>query len=191
MGSSSAPPIAKPRMAPRGPPRPSQSSITTSQPTPIMVPKPSEKKSASRSLRAREIMDVRGYPVSDWVGKSRLRSALQVRQHLFELRRPRRPQQLVNHHLRGGDDGAGGTHAIDADVPVPAHARTDSIGRNVHQVAFVQGTERSLHHADVRLHPTEQHGIAITRHRLQCRAKLAAAKATKFKFVDRPDIADQ
>src|ERR1019366_7057985 len=122
MGSSSAPPIAKPRMAPRGPPRPSQSSITTSQPTPIMVPKPSEKKSASRSLRAREIMDVRGYPVSAWVGKSRLESTLQVWQHLLKLRRAGRPQQLVDHHFGGRDDGARRAHAIDADVPVPAHA---------------------------------------------------------------------
>src|SRR5579864_2556368 len=43
IGNSSRPPIRKPSMPPPGPPRISQSSIRTSQPTPIMVPKPKVK----------------------------------------------------------------------------------------------------------------------------------------------------
>src|SRR6185295_5164522 len=43
MGNSRRPPIRKPSMAPPGPPRDSQSSIRTTQPTPIIVPKPKVK----------------------------------------------------------------------------------------------------------------------------------------------------
>src|SRR5271169_3373193 len=100
MGRSASPPMANASTAPMGPPRSSQSSMTTSQPTPTMVPKPSEKKSARRNLRAREIMNVRGYSASSRLGNEEA-SAFQVRQHLLELRSSRRAQKLVDHHLGG------------------------------------------------------------------------------------------
>src|SRR4030095_12113375 len=43
MGKSSRPPIRKPSIPPAGPPRDSQSSIRTTQPTPIIVPNPKVK----------------------------------------------------------------------------------------------------------------------------------------------------
>src|SRR5579871_1890157 len=43
IGSSSDPPMAKPNAAPNEPPLDSQSSMTTSQPTPTIVPHPSAK----------------------------------------------------------------------------------------------------------------------------------------------------
>src|SRR5271157_145611 len=165
IGSNTTPPMANASTAPIGPPRSSQSSMTTSQPTPTMVPKPREKKSASRSLRASEIMSARVY-ASGREGRSARASSFQVRQHLFELRRSRRVQQLVDHHLGGRDDGSGGTHAVDADVPVPAHAGADGIGGDMHEVAVVQRAEHSLHHADVGFHAANQQRVAIARHRL-------------------------
>ena len=87
IGNNTAPPMTKPRMAPSGPPRPNQSYITTSQPTPTMVPKPSEKKSARRSLRASEIIDERGYRACQLVRIADDELALQVRQYLFEFLR--------------------------------------------------------------------------------------------------------
>src|SRR2546421_477366 len=43
IGKRSTPPTANPSMPPAGPPRASQSSISTSQPTPIIVPNPNVK----------------------------------------------------------------------------------------------------------------------------------------------------
>src|SRR3974390_2351252 len=151
IGSNTTPPMTKASTAPIGPPRSSQSSMTTSQPTPTMVRKPSEKKSASRSLRASEIMSARVY-ASGGEGRSAPASPFQIRQHLFELRRPRRVQQLVDHHLGGGDDSSGGTHAVNADVPVPAHAGADGVGGDMHEVAVVQRAKHGLHYTDVGFH---------------------------------------
>src|SRR4051794_5698271 len=56
MGSSSRAPPRNPSIDPPGPPRPSQSSITTSQPTPTIVPKPKVKYSRAPSVRRRLVV---------------------------------------------------------------------------------------------------------------------------------------
>src|SRR5436190_1698608 len=53
--SSSAPP-RKPSIAPPGPPRPSQSSMTTSQPAPTILPKPNVKYSSAPRLWRRLVV---------------------------------------------------------------------------------------------------------------------------------------
>src|SRR6266496_1018121 len=53
MGSRSNAPPKKPIMAPPGPPRRSQSSITSSQPAPTMLPKPNVKYSSAPRVRRR------------------------------------------------------------------------------------------------------------------------------------------
>src|SRR5213075_2946691 len=53
--SSSAPP-RNPSIAPPGPPRPSQSSMMTSQPTPTMLPKPKVKYSSAPRVRRSAVL---------------------------------------------------------------------------------------------------------------------------------------
>src|SRR6266516_2607595 len=53
IGSSRSAPPRKPSIAPPGPPRPSQSSMMTSQPTPTMLPKPNVKYSSAPRVRRR------------------------------------------------------------------------------------------------------------------------------------------
>src|SRR5262245_51322252 len=53
--SNNAPP-RKPSMAPPGPPRPSQSSMTTSQPAPTILPKPNVKYSSAPRLWRRLVV---------------------------------------------------------------------------------------------------------------------------------------
>src|SRR5580765_6555818 len=55
MGKRSRPPIRKPSIPPAGPPRDSQSSIRTTQPTPIIVPKPNVKYSTVFSPPRRRV----------------------------------------------------------------------------------------------------------------------------------------
>src|SRR5262250_1578716 len=109
IGNSARPPMRKASTTPNGPPRESQSSMTTSQPTPTMVPNPSEKKSARRSFRAREIM--KG---EDTAGSAYVRTpcglSLQIGQHVLELLRSSGTQQFVDDHLSGGDDCSGSPH---------------------------------------------------------------------------------
>ena len=76
-------------------------------------------------------------------------SLLDERQQLLELLCSRAAQQLVHHHLGGGDDRAGITHALEADLPIPLRARADGIGGDVDSVSIVERAQRSLRHADV------------------------------------------
>ena len=41
------------------------------------------------------------------------------------------------------------------DRPVPLRPGADRVGRDMYQIAFVQRSQRRLHHANVRLHPTK------------------------------------
>src|SRR5262249_2085875 len=70
MGNSSSPPSRNPSMPPAGPPRVSQSSIRTSQPTPIIVPNPNVKYSTVLRLPCRRSRAIRTQAAAERVGCS-------------------------------------------------------------------------------------------------------------------------
>lgn len=61
----------------------------------------------------------------------------------------------------------------------------------MHNVAFAQGRQGGLHHADVSLHAAKQDGIAVSRQPLEAGAKYVAAEAGEGLFIDGQDAGEQ
>ena len=106
-----------------------------------------------------------------------------MRQEFFERCGTGRSHQLVDHHFRGGDDGSGCAHAIEADFPIPLSAGADGVGGDVHEVAFAQGSEGSLCDADVAFHAAEKKSVALSGETLEQAAEGVAAEAGEQSFV--------
>src|SRR5258708_15566614 len=105
-------------------------------------------------------------------------SLLQQRQHFLESAAVTAPEQLVDGHLRAGDERARALHAADSHRAVFLGTRSHGVTCHVHGVAALERAEHGLGDANVGFDPGHDELVASGQ-ALEAVEELAAARAAE------------
>src|SRR4026209_2176887 len=109
---------------------------------------------------------------------------LQQRQHSLESVAVTAPEQLVDGHLRAGEEHSRALHAAEAHGAVLLGSRSHGVTCHVYGVAALERAERGLGDANVGFDPGHDELVAFYQS-LQPVAELGAAEAAEAPRVER------